>query len=217
MMPTPHSADNQKFSNQAHQTARSVIYPALFKNLSNGDELEFENTTIQDGERGSVLDGEMATDRIVLIRSRLFATQPKSYRHLEPPGRRIAFTVQERFREPEFLPHQDLTITVWNPNSNQPSELFKLMAQWFLYGYYDKNTNTHLHAVLVNINDMMMGIVNGYLPFKDGMNPRTKQPFIAIKFNDLRTHNIMRAEWRNNCLEWCFFKKAAIPFVQKVA
>lgn len=207
---TPFSNTNRDLSQSGHLKAREVLYPALFASrINEGDQLTFEDTCIWNGERGAVLDGEQATDRIVYLYCRRFANQPKGYEDAESALRKIPITVQERFREPVHQANQDLTITVWNPLSQTPSELFKLMAQWFLYGYYDLATDTHLQTLLVNVSDMMMGVINGSLPFTHHENPRTKQPFIAIPFAALYKQRAGRAEWRDNQLIWCEFAGAA--------
>lgn len=209
-MMTPFSIANRDLSQSGHLKAREVIYPALFANrIKHGDQLTYEDTCIWNGERGQVLDGEQATDRIIYLYCRRFANQPKGYEDAESALRRIPLTVQERFRDPVHQNNQDLTITVWNPHSRTPSEMFKLMAQWFLYGYYDLATDTHAQTLLVNVSDMMMGIIYGSLSFKSCENPRTKQPFVAIPFEALYAHKAVRAEWRNNQLVWCAFTEAA--------
>jgi hypothetical protein len=50
----------------------------------------------------------------------------------------LGFTIQERFRRPRYAEFQDLTLTEWNGNSNLPSELYKIRAGMFLYGYYSE-------------------------------------------------------------------------------
>lgn len=210
MRATPFSHANRDLSQQGHLKAREVLYPALFTDrLQQGDQLFFEDTCLWNGKRGQVLDGEQATDRIIYLYCRRFANQPQGYEDAESALRRIPLTVQERFREPAYQANQDLTITVWNPYSQTPSEMFKLMAQWFLYGYYDLSTNIHLQTLLVNVSDMMMGIIGGAIPYNTRENPRTKQPFITVPFEALYAKQAVLAEWRNNQLFWSAFAGGA--------
>ena len=168
-MRTPYSTQNAEDSNKAHMAARSLIYPKIFDLPA--DKLEFEDTLLHHNERGMVLDGEMAIDRIVNVTARQELKQP------------VIFTVQERFRKPKFARYKDLTITEWNNNSNLPSELYKITANLFVYGYFDGAN--FLDFVCANVPAMLAAICNGNLPLSRGLNPRSNQSFITMTFSDL--------------------------------
>lgn len=170
-MYTPFSNDNADFTNKAHQAARWQVYPMLFRLPI--DNLEFESTLLNMGERERQYDGEMAIDRIVKVKPATFDIQP------------LGFTIQERFRKPKFAKYKDITITEWNPISNKPGELYKLQAQLFMYGYYNEANNSFIDVVVFDVAKTLMGICNKSLKYSRGVNPRTKQPFVTIKFDDL--------------------------------
>lgn len=181
---TPYSSKNAAFSNKAHLLARKVLYPKIFKVPF--ERLSFEDTLLEYGKRGEVLDGKMAIDRIVTVTAFSEA--------LHHP---ISFTIQERFRRPDpyYISQQDITFTEWNYQSNLPSELYKLTANIFLYGYFDKgSTDQSAHfvdAIAIDIPITLMGICNNELPFTIHPNKRTNQSFIAIKFLDLWKYGVV--------------------------
>lgn len=86
MVFTPYDKPRAKRSNRAHLLARTELYPKIFKvpfeNLSFD-----EDTLLETGEKGQVLDGQMAIDRIVRV-SDISGRLRKS----------LPLTVQERFR-----------------------------------------------------------------------------------------------------------------------
>lgn len=172
MSPTPYSQSNADFSNKAHATARSSLYPQIFELPF--ENLEFEDTLVRNGSRGEVLDGEMAIDRIVRVKP--LVNDFKSS---------IVFTVQERFRRKRFAQFEDLTITEWNPRTNLPSELYKLEANMFLYGYFDPPAGNFVDAIAVNLLTLLMKLCNGKIRYTRNVNPRSGQPFLCFKFSDL--------------------------------
>jgi len=169
MSRTPYSKDNAAFSEQAHVAAQDLIYPAIFR--TSRDKLTFESTLVNDSAKGEVLDGDMAIDKIVKVAAvhDLFK-QP------------IQFTVQERFRRMEFMKWQDITITEWNNRSGLPSELYKLSANIFVYGYYDPAANSFGDAIALNVTSLLTRLCDGELQFAYNKNPRSNQDFIGVKF-----------------------------------
>ena len=169
-MRTPHSSDNADFSNSAHLAAQSLIYPQVFGVPQ--DNLTFEDTLLDMNKRGQVLDGEMAIDRIVKVTAKTGLMQP------------ITFTIQERFRRPRFAGFKDLTITEWNHNSGLPSELYKITANFFVYGYFDGAEFVDFIAADVPL--MLLKICNAQLSLKREKNTRRNQSFITVTFADLQ-------------------------------
>jgi hypothetical protein len=173
MAQTLYQVENAKFSNIAHKAARNQIYPLIFKTTN----LEFEDTLLAMGERERILDGEMGVDRIVKV----------SVKTLHAP---LIFTVQERFRRPEFAKYKDLTITEWNNASNLPSELYKINAGIFLYGYFDENSDRFLDAIAINVTDLLLVITRQKIKFDFQMNKK-QQSFFAFSFDDLKSSGVV--------------------------
>lgn len=176
-MPTPYSERNQQFSDAAHIAARSMIYPHIFDGC---EEITFETTSLGKSEKSTILDGEMAIDRIVRAHSS-FLKRP------------VEVTVQERFRRPRFARFRDLTITEWNHKYNLPSELYKLNAGLFVYGYFDIAQNLFADWIAVSTADTIRKIASKQLPYDRRRNPRSDQTFIVIKFDALREAGVVVA------------------------
>lgn len=177
---TPHSAANQAFSDAAHTHALRVLYPALFAvepHFIQATDCTITGAAVGNADRAkiraSVLDGELGIDKILKVR----------YGQFDKP---LVHSIQERFRKPEFARIRDLTITEVNPNTNQPSELYKLLAQWFVYGYFDSEKRVMVEAVACPVPSLIAAIVHGQVPFTRQTNPRTGQPFVCVGFDDLR-------------------------------
>lgn len=186
MSKTPFSDVNKDFSEAAHTNAKNSIYPKLFSMPP--DSLSFEvQEDLLTSQRWSVLDGELAIDRIVKVTTI----------GLRSP---IEITVQERFRKPQYQKFQDITITEHNNATNETGELYKLKAHYFVYGYYDKDKNKMLDAVAVNIPSLLVKLANKKLVYSHGKNTRSNQDFIGIKFADLRKANLM--EWEMKTLSF---------------
>jgi len=177
-MHTPYSIGNQEFSDKAHKSAQACVYPFVFSKEQG--QLAFECTSVSTGERGKVLDGEMGIDRIVLV----------TCGQMRKP---LVFTVQERFRKVKYRGYQDLTITTWNTITNQPSELYKINAGLFLYGFYDESSDTVVEWVMVNTASMLLALASKRLSYTTRTNPRSGQEFIGVKFTDLYLCNSMVA------------------------
>lgn len=170
-MMTPYSATNQTFSDRAHALAQRVIYPQLFE--VDRACLSFDDVTGMTVERNRVLDGEMAVDKIVNV----------TIHGLQAP---LVFTVQERFRRPDKAKFQDITITEWNLNSGLPSELYKIRAGLFLYGYYDERHDRFIdQTVVVNVPSLLMRIAARRVAWQEGRNPRSNQRFLTFPFTVL--------------------------------
>lgn len=169
-MSTPYSKDNKTFSDMAHMAARNQVYPYLF----NVDEeaLAYEKQGEFEDDRWQALDGQMAIDRIVRV----------GVHGLRAP---LIFTIQERFREKRWSEYKDITVTEWNHNSNIPSELYKITANLFLYGYYDIGTGKIVDAICINVPHLLMSIVQGTVMYQQRMNPRSNQSFLCFRFDAL--------------------------------
>ena len=175
---TPYSKDNQAFSDLAHLSAQSLIYPKLF-NIGKS-QLEFESTSLSMGDKQKILDGQMAVDRIVKVSVNWFNAP-------------IEFTVQERFRRPEFARYKDITITEWNHKTNVKSELYKLNAGIFLYGYFDDNLEVFDDWIAVNTTSLLHRLVVRKPKIKLEFNPRSNQSFYCLEFEHLEKAGVVLA------------------------
>ena len=176
MARTLYEQDNADFSNRAHMRARDVLYPRIFN--VRRERLQFEDTLLAQSERAAILDGEMGVDRIVRV----------TVHNLPAP---LVFTVQERFRRPEFAKYQDLTVTEWNHASNLPSELYKINAGLFLYGYFDERISVFVDAIAIGVTDMLLAIATRRLRYDRRWNKK-RQTFLTLRFDDMERAGIVR-------------------------
>jgi hypothetical protein len=175
MAKTVYQPENAAFSNKAHMAARRLLYPRIFRKPESM--LGFEDTLLHMGERGRILDGEMGIDRIIRV------TVPS----LHAP---LVFTVQERFRRPQFAKYKDLTVTEWNNASETPSELYKINAGIFLYGYYDEGAGSFVDAIAISVTDLLLMLAREQINYSSEYN-RKKQDFLAFRFDDLKTARVV--------------------------
>lgn len=177
---TPYSLEQQKFSNAGHLNAQRTIYPELFH--VQRDQLEF---VVLDEEEAKEQDCEHAIDRLV----RVSVTGLKG---------KIVFTVQERFRNTKYAPYQDITITEWNHRSNLPSELYKIRADLFLYGYYNFPSDSMLQVIAFHVSPFKARIAQKTMAFDTGKNEKD-QTFITVKFTDLIRSGVVEFHklWRS--------------------
>ena len=180
-MLTPYSTDNQAFSDAAHAAAQSALYPGILE--CDRESLSFESSSVGDGGDRAILDGQMAVDRIVSV----------TVAGLRGP---IEHTVQERFRRPGYSGYRDLTITEWNHASNQKSELYKLKAGVFLYGYFDQASELFGEVIAVNTSSLLMAISIGGIRYTKGINHRSRQSFLCIEFDALHEAGVV--VWHRN-------------------
>jgi len=169
-MSTPYSESNQLFSDKGHLCAQKEIYPKLFD--APIERLSFRSTSLSMGKKENILDGEMAIDRIISI----------SVKKLKFP---IEFTVQERFRRIQYQRYQDITITEFNMQTGQKSELYKLNSGIFVYGYYDETNNTMGDWIALNTVTLLHRITRNFLSYSFEENRRSNQKFICLNFKDL--------------------------------
>jgi hypothetical protein len=175
MARTEYTKANGAFSDRAHEAAQDLLYPAIFN--TERFNLEFESTMLNDGDHNTLLDGQMGIDRLVKV----------TVKSLPAP---IEFAIQERFRRPEFMRYQDLTVTEWNHSSNLPSELYKIKAGLFLYGYYDEIKHLFGDAICVNVEGLKYALVTSNIIYERRRNPK-RQSFLCFKFTHLTQAGIV--------------------------
>ncbi|MBT9143017.1 MAG: hypothetical protein DDT29_01416 [Dehalococcoidia bacterium] len=158
------------FSEEAHLAAQKQLYPNIFKRPF-GD-LKFIATTLGISKKTDILDGEMGIDRMIEVTVNGFRKP-------------LLFTVQERFRSPEYAKYKDITITEWNNVSGLPSELYKINAGIFVYGYYDSQSAVFLDAIVVETARLLFLLAVQQVHYEKRRNKR-QQDFITIPFSDLK-------------------------------
>ena len=176
-MRTVFEQKNADFSTWAHLAARRLIYPRIFGT----ENLSFEDTSLTVSPRSQILDGEMAIDRIVRV-------------HICNLGAPLVFTMQERFRTPGYAKWLDVTITEWNHASDLPSELYKINAGLFLYGYYDEVADTFLDAICLHTSSLLLALAHGRLVYRRQRNKKD-QTFLGFSFSDLALSGIVAWRW----------------------
>ncbi len=176
-MATQFTEANKLFSDCAHKKADEVFYPKLF----HGSVFTWDdNVQFDEGERGKVLDGQMAIDRIARVK--LLDTTFRAP---------ILLTIQERFRNLQYMDFGDITITEWNVATNQPSEFHKLTANIFVYGFYDQYNDKLVGALAIDVACLMLSIIHNNIHYSRMNNGSKNQDFISIKYREL---------YRNNCV-----------------
>lgn len=170
MSRTLFSTADSTFSLNAHTFAQSQIYAFLWP----GKTVTMVDATISREASGLIegkLDGEMGIDRIALVSSD----------GLRLP---IKYTIQERFRRESFKRWGDITMTEWNNASNTPSELYKIQADLFVYGYFDSIDGIFKEFIVVYVPVLKTALSNGLLKFVRRRNNKN-QDFLGISIADL--------------------------------
>ena len=176
MSTTDYNLDNQQFSDAAHRLSVEEIYPQIFG--CDKSAITVRDMNVHDGGIGAIYDGQLAIDKLVT----LFVP------HLQAP---LTFSVQERFQRLEFMKYASLTITEWNNNSNLPSELYKIKADFILYGYYDNKLQSLGRCIVVDASKLLRRIAMQSLTYTQRHNPRSNQTFLAFKFTDLHAAGVV--------------------------
>ena len=158
-MRTKYEAENGDFSNTAHLAARRLIYPKVLN--CDRNELDFEDILFDMSERDRILDGKLGIDRIVKCK----------IKDLRFP---LSITVQERFRRPEYAKYKDITITEFNHATEQPSELYKITAGLFLYGYYDELQDIFLDYIVINTTGLLLALARNELNYERRRNKKDR-------------------------------------------
>ena len=178
---TPYSQKLQAFSDKGHACAQASIYPLIFPN----SQLQFIPLP---EDQAMTIDADMGMDRRVLVK-------------VQSLRESFQVMVQERFRKPEWARYQDITVTEWNNNSNQPGELYKIKAEMFLYAYYDETANRFLEAIAFSVLNLKIALAQGTIPYTTpNPNSRSNQTFLCFKFDDLEKQHIavFRKRWERD-------------------
>lgn len=174
-MRTEYNQGNQKFSDKAHEAARSLVYPQLFGCEEN--RLHFGRASVGKGGKQQVLDGEMAIDCIVKV-------------NVDGHPFPLEHTIQERFRRPRYRGFRDVTITTVNNASGVKSELYKMSCGLFVYGYYSEDESSFGDVIVVDVPKLIFGITMGSINYRERNNVKG-QDFIAIPFDELHEAGVV--------------------------
>lgn len=169
-MRTPYSLENQRFSDAAHAAARGQVYPDVFGVRASA--IEWVDHHVGDGGVSAVLDGQLGIDRTAKV---------------SRGGCLGSFDtiIQERFRRMEYAVHRDITITEVNRLTGHLSEMYKLKAGIFTYGYFDNASTCFGEVVVVNVEMLVDAIVRERVRVGRKVNPRTDQTFLTVRIESL--------------------------------
>lgn len=149
------------FTKRAHAAAQEQFYAHMFPGLP----IAFEDTV------GTVRDLDYAIDCQLAVTTET----------LRAP---LRFAVQERWREPGAMRFGGITITEWNGASSQPSELHKLGAHLFVYGFYDDTADRIVTAAAFDVVRMLHALALRRLSYR--RQSRLDQTFLAFDLKDLK-------------------------------
>lgn len=174
MTKTLYETQNGNFTNAAHLAARRLIYPALFN--APYESLTFVDTQFGAGdERGRVLDGQCGVDRIIEVSA---------------GGLRgaLTFTVQERFRRSHYLADYGnrITVTEWNGASGQPGELYKVIADFLVFAFFDEEAEEFQNVSVVDLSILKWMLAWGLIEFSRASNTKG-QDYLEFFLDDLHS------------------------------
>jgi hypothetical protein len=175
-----------QFSKEASALANTVIYPPFFKR--DAKELEIINTTLESNDsRHKLLDGQLGIDKEI----RVTADNLK----LKMP---ISFSIQERWRNIEYRGrYNDITVTEWNYKSDTPSELYKINAFLFVYGFYDAKLKLFPEVFIAHTSMLMTKFVGGDLKSVDqARKNKRQQSFFGFNIDELKEHGIITFHYK---------------------
>lgn len=162
--------EHSAFSEAAHQAAVSQVYPDIFPGAPE------ETVVVKSPSHLSTAEEQMFDLRFKI--DRVFEAEFDDLRGSVP------ISVQERFRHPEYQRYRDLTITEYNNDSDAESELHEILANIFVYGYYDADEDVIVEAIIVNLPTLFLALANRDIEYSRNTNPKN-QDFIAFSFDDI--------------------------------
>ncbi len=181
-MATRFDPDRKEHSDIAHIAAQKLIYPYVF---GEDNLIRFEDTTLDSQDidtRNKILDGELGIDRIIHV------SPTRCSVDLNKP---MIVTVQERFRDKSYSDHKDITVTEWNHETNLPSEIHKLAAQLFVYGYFDYDNGDFVDSICVNVPSLILATAKNQIIWKRQGNDK-RQTFLTATFSQLHTARVVQ-------------------------
>ena len=162
-----------KFSDAVHtDLIKKQFYEYIFDNKSIS---VIDTTVTKKGytKEAQLLDQNYGVDYRVIVH--------------DPNLSDIPITIQERFRDISAKKYQDFTLTHETPHG-KPSELSKINADLFVYGYA-KIINNNIIAdqiIVVNMPLVKLALANKtFIPNKPQRSSKSGSTFISITFSDL--------------------------------
>lgn len=202
MTRTRFDPSHAQFSHCAHAAARELVYPALFGFPPGA--ITYVSPDSWNTAAYQELDTRHGIDKVIQI------TAPDFFAPL-------SVTVQERFRQAQYADRRDITLTEFNRESGEPSELYKIKAQLFVYGYYDPASRRFPEVLAVNVGRLLLRLCQAAIPFQRGVNPK-QQDFLCLLFDDLLRAGVV--EWHGQNLsadEADPFTDDLFPFTEESA
>lgn len=181
------------FTKDGHEAAERDLYPKVFETLYGPDRMKHIDWDVEyhPGEYDDDLhdlDAKHGIDATVFVECD-FRTPLPVY-------------LQERWRDPDYQTFQDITITEWNKASGTPSELGKIKADHFAYGYYNQDNDEILEAVIVDVAGIKNALISGDVEYDDSYENHRRQTMVAISFEELARSNIQYLHYRDGCLDY---------------
>ena len=172
MASTPMKEEDILRAELGHKKACKSFYPLIFPDAK---KIHYTDMFLRkDDVRSQIYDGELCIDYILEIEG--------------PTGRLpVPIYVQERFRNPKkFGRYRDLTACEWHRNSDTKGEVYKIAADFYLYGYYDIEADIITEAVWVNVAELKTLWLEGTLSLdKTDYNKGRKEDFCSFPFETL--------------------------------
>ena len=174
------------FSKKASAAADEEIYPRFFNRPRSS--IIVESTTLEsESKRHQILDGTLGIDKCLKI-----TLTDKDYKLPRE------FTVQERWRRPSYSSFKDITLTEWNNKSNTPSEVYKIQAWFFVYGFYDERLNQFSSVYILNVPQLFLAHDLGYIDKLSEQTNRRNQSFWPFDVEELKKHGIIVFQYERN-------------------
>ena len=94
-----------------------------------------------------------------------------------------AFTIQERFRQPQYKNYTDITFRYDSPDARGDTrrEFFKIKAEAFLYGIANDTGDDFAWAYMFAVEPVLEAVVNGEIVYQYKSNGPNDTGFIAIE------------------------------------
>lgn len=168
---TLYEPERQAWSDRAHVSARRWIYPRVFP----GAALEF--TRHERTSAGPHPLDALGVDLTVRV----------TIRGLRAP---LSFYVQERYRAVAYQRYGDVTFTEWNEATDTPSELHKIAAGWFVYGYYDPEADWFTEWIAFDVPAVLRAVALGALRFHTVPRNGKMQTVKALTLTELEPYGV---------------------------
>jgi hypothetical protein len=166
---TPFDPQQKEFTDTVFRDYRDLIFPLMFgvsKDAITYDQLPV--TFMKEADSCIALDATIHT-------------KFKGLRNA------MTWTGSFRFRDAErYQVFQDLTLTEFNDVTGMLGELYKIAVDYFIYGYWSFERRCLVEVLVVHMHDFKRAIAREQIHPVPGHNPRSDQPFVGYRFEDLK-------------------------------